>query len=51
MKFMKIGVNNMEDLIILGQVVLPFLIASIAISAISTLTVSYLSKKRGAKNE
>lgn len=34
----------MEDLIVLGQVVLPFVIMSIVISVISTLTVCYLSK-------
>lgn len=35
----------MEDLIIIGQVVLPFVVASIVISVISAVTVTYLSKE------
>lgn len=35
----------MQDLIILVQVILPFLIGGIAISIISVLIVNYLSKE------
>lgn len=34
----------MEDFISVGQVILPFVIAGIAISIISALIVNYLSK-------